>query len=359
MKKSRIKIDWKLIIPVILIVLMSLSVLFSLNPLYFRNQLITVLFSLLIFLFISQISYKDYRDLTLPLYVLSLILLIMVYMFGFESRGAVRWVDIFGVSLQASEIVKPISSLIFSSILARNLKKSIKVYLMALSFILPIFILVYLQPDLGSALVFAGVFMTALVIYGIPFSWLFVSSLPLIFASPLIFNNLLDYQKVRILTFLNPMLDPRGSSYNLIQAIIAVGSGGAFGKGIAEGTQSRLKFLPENHTDFIFASLSEKFGFLGSTVLIILFVFLLYRIYRIYTKCPDTYGKVFCICAFLFILIQFFTNIAMNLGLVPVVGITLPFVSYGGSSILSNFIFLGILSSISVRSENKGVLEIK
>lgn len=359
MNKTGIQIEWKLIIPVILIVLMSLTVLFSLNPIYFRNQFVVLFFSLVAFFIFSQISYQDFRKLTVPFYILSLILLFIVYLIGFESRGAVRWVEIFGISLQASEIVKPLMSVVLASILTRNSKKSFRIYTLALVSILPIFTLIYLQPDLGSALVFAGVYVIALVIYGIPMSWLFISFSPLILAIPLIWRSLLDYQKERIMTFFNPTFDPGGSSYNLIQAIIAVGSGGTFGRGITESTQSRLKFLPENHTDFIFASFSEKFGFFGSLLLIILFIFLLYQIYSTYLRCVDPFGKVFSICAFLFIIIQFFVNVGMNVGLVPVVGITLPFFSYGGSSLLSNFIILGILSSISIRTRKVEVLEIR
>lgn len=359
MNKNVLKIDWKLIIPAILLVFISLTVLFSLDPEYFKNQLIVFIFSFFIFIFISQISYQDYKSYTLLFYFFSLALLLLVYVAGFESRGAVRWVNVFGISLQASEIIKPTMSLVFAAVLSSYKVNNIRGYLLSLISIVPVFIMIYLQPDLGSALVFAGVFAAALVIYGIPISWLTVSMMPILLIIPVFFNNLMVYQRQRILTFLNPALDPKGSSYNLIQAIIAVGSGGMFGKGIAEGTQSRLKFLPENHTDFIFASFSEKFGFFGSLVLIILFLLLLYQIYAIYNKCEDIYGKIICICAFMFILIQFFVNIGMNLGLVPVVGITLPFVSYGGSSILSNFILLALVSSVSVRSRNTLVIEIK
>ncbi len=359
MRNKNPRFDWKLIIPAILIVLMGLTVLFSINPLFFKNQFLAFLLSIAVFLVFSQISYHDFRPLAVPIYIVSVVLLIIVFIIGFESRGAVRWVDIFGTSLQASEIVKPLMSLVLAAILAGSSNKKSKSYIVALLCMAPVFILIYFQPDLGSALLFAGVSMITLIVYGLSYLWILISLIPVIIAVPFIWGHLFDYQKLRIMTFIDPLMDPSGSSYNLIQAIIAVGSGGVFGKGISEGTQSRLKFLPENHTDFIFASLSEKLGFLGSIILISLFIYLLYRVYVIYSRTSDTFGQIFCICSFLFIIIQFFVNIGMNLGLVPIVGITLPFVSYGGSSLLSNFIILGILSSISTRNRKTNLLEIK
>ena len=201
--------------------------------------------------------------------------------------------------------------------------------------------------------------MITLFVYGIPMLWFVLTGLPFVISSSFIWNKLHDYQRQRVLTFLHPMNDPQGRSYNLIQAVIAVGSGMFFGKGIGEGTQSQLKFLPENHTDFIFASLAEKLGFLGTVIVLLAFIALLWRIYRIIMNVQDPFGKLFSIAAFLFLIVHFFVNIGMNVGLVPVVGVTLPFISYGGSSLLANFIMLGILSSISVASRKRETLQIK
>jgi rod shape determining protein RodA len=168
-----------------------------------------------------------------------------------------------------------------------------------------------------------------------------------------------DYQRQRLLTFLHPGSDPLGTSYNVVQALIAVGAGKMLGRGIGEGTQSGLRFLPERHTDFIFASISEGFGLVGAGIVIICFIYLLFRIYRVHLRSDDSFARVFCAGAFFFILIQFFVNIGMNLGILPVVGITLPFVSYGGSSLVSCAIFLGIISAIGRESLREKVLEIK
>jgi rod shape determining protein RodA len=359
MKNVLSHIDWWLLIPVLFLVIISLTILFSINPSYFRNQLFGLGISLFAFLLFSQISYRDFRQFSVPFYVTSIILLIIVLIIGIESRGAIRWFEVFGISLQASEIGKPLMSLALAGFLADNSNRRLSTYLLTLLYLAPAVFLIYLQPDLGNAILYMIVAILTLLIYGIPLIWFMVSIFPAFIFVPFLWNFMHDYQRQRILTFLNPMQDPRGSSYNLIQAIIAVGSGMLIGKGINEGTQSRLKFLPENHTDFIFASLAEKLGFLGSLIIIIFFIIFLYRIYIIINKSDDLFGKIFASSSFLFVLLQFFVNIGMNLGLVPVVGITLPFISYGGSSLLANFILLGILSSISTRNKKNEILEIR
>jgi rod shape determining protein RodA len=161
------------------------------------------------------------------------------------------------------------------------------------------------------------------------------------------------------MTFLNPTSDPLGISYNSIQAMIAVGSGTFLGKGLSEGTQSGLRFLPERQTDFIFATIAEGLGFLGALIIVLALLFLCYRVYLIFSATSDKFIKVFSACAFGIFLIPSFVNIGMNIGIVPIVGVTLPFVSFGGSSLLSNFIFLGILSSMSTSRKHKDVLEIR
>lgn len=352
------QLDWWLVAPVLFLMIISLTLLYSINPSYFQSQFMSLFISAIAFLLFSQISYKDFRSLSVSLYIFILILLVVVLIIGIESRGAVRWLAIFGRSFQASELGKPFISLALAGFLANNANRKIRTYIFPIVLLMPVVILIYLQPDLGNALLYIGVVLSVLVIYGMPLLWIVLGSLPLIIIMPLFWRFLHVYQRQRILTFLNPMEDPTGSSYNLIQAIIAVGSGMFLGKGFGEGTQSRLKFLPENHTDFIFASLAEKLGFLGSVLVLIIFAFFLYRIYRTFINCKDIFGKIFTACSFLFILFQFFVNIGMNLGLVPVVGVTLPFVSFGGSSLLANFITLGILSSISIRNTDKGILEI-
>lgn len=358
MKKTLPLFDFRLMAPVLFLITISLTILYSINPIYFWNQIVALILALLIFIIISQIAYTDYRNFTFIFYLGTLFLLTIVFFLGFESRGAVRWIEIFGFSFQSSEIAKPLLALVLASFLSRR-PGTLKTYMLVLIYFMPVFILIFLQPDLGNALLFLSVLIMTLLVNGLPILWFILSIVPLALTFPFIWNLLKDYQKLRVLTFLNPFYDPGGSSYNLIQAIIAVGSGGVIGKGIGEGTQSQLKFLPENHTDFIFASIAEKLGFLGSLFVVIFFILLLLRIYIIFLQAKDAYTRVLVASCFLFIIIQFFVNIGMNLGIVPIVGITLPFVSYGGSSLVASFIILGVLSSISVRNNRQEVLEIR
>ncbi len=353
------QIDWLLLAPISVLLIISLVVLQSINPAYLQSQLFSLTIAIVAFFVFSQIPYKDYQPYIIPFYIFTLILLLIIFIIGIESRGAIRWVEVFGIRLQPSEIGKPLLSLTFAGYLASRHFKSLRTYCIVLVFMLPIVSLVYYQPDLGNALLYLGVFILTLIIFGLPLLWIVVTYLPIILSVPFIWNILHEYQRQRVLTFLNPLRDPQGTSYNMIQAIIAVGSGMFLGKGLGEGTQSRLRFLPENHTDFIFASLGEKMGFLGSFLIIAAFIFLLFRILQIFRRTEDIFGKIFIICSFLFILLHFFVNVGMNLGLVPIVGVTLPFVSFGGSSLLANFITIGILSSISVGNRKVKILEIQ
>lgn len=357
-RRSFFNADWGLLTPVLILVILSLTTLFSMDSSLFKNQLIFFAFGIFAFLFFSQTNYKAVKFYALPIYIISVVLLIVVLVIGAETRGSVRWIDIFGFRIQFSEILKPFLAISLSSYLSLRNNYSLKTLLLAICFLMPIVFLVFLQPDLGNALIYFIVVITTLIVYGFPFRF-FLSGLAffLIF-SPVLWKLLHDYQKQRILTFLNPN-DPSGFSYNAIQSVIAVGSGMLFGRGLGLGTQSGLRFLPERHTDFIFATLSEELGMIGAILVVVAFAFLLYRIFTIFRLQEEMFGKTFSIIAFSLIFFQFFVNIGMNIGILPIVGITLPFISYGGSSLLSNLILLGILSSLSKGNSFHKVLEIK
>lgn len=357
--KTKFRIDLWLLVPAAVLIIISLTTLFSLDTAFFRNQLFSLVIALIAFFFFSQLNIDSVRQLKVPLYVISLILLSIVLVIGIESRGAVRWVDILGIRFQFSEILKPFLALVLASHISEIKRPNASSFFKIILFLLPVLLLIFLQPDLGSALLYAFVAIFVLIVVGFPLRWFALSLVPLILASPFIWLVLHDYQRQRILTFLHPKSDPLGSSYNSIQAMIAVGSGTFWGKGLSEGTQSALRFLPERHTDFIFATLAEGLGFIGATLVILALLALCYRIFMIFNDSKDMTSKVFAACACGFILIQGFVNIGMNIGILPIVGITLPFVSFGGSSLLSNFIFLGILSSISSVQKTKDVLEIR
>jgi rod shape determining protein RodA len=358
MKSKFFAIDWWLLLPSLILLLISLVTLSSIQADLFRNQLFSIGVALAFFLFFSQTHYETLKSLSLPMYILSLVVLTIVLIIGFEARGAVRWVEVFGISIQFSEFFKPLLAISFATFLSSQSNKSARTYLISLALLLPIMLIIFFQPDLGNALIYGFVALFTLFVYGIPILWFIISAVPLILVSPILWTFLHDYQRQRVLTFFSPTNDPLGTSYNVIQAIIAVGSGSMFGKGLSEGTQSALKFLPERHTDFIFATATEGLGFIGGLIIVGLFALLLWRIFWIYQQTNEMFGKLFAVTAFLLIFIHFFVNIGMNIGIVPVVGVTLPFVSYGGSSLVSNFILLGILSSLSTSRRSAEVLEI-
>ncbi len=351
-------IDWGLLAPSLILVALSLTTLASVNLILFKSQLIYFFISISIFLLFCQINYRVLEFYTLPIYLFSVIILLFVLVIGIESRGAVRWFDILGLRIQFSEILKPFLAISFSSFLSQR-SQSIETFGIVFLLAFPIVLLIALQPDLGNSIVYLLSMILTLVIVGFSLAWFSIGVLGIAILSPILWKFMHEYQKQRIISFIHPSNDPLGLSYNAIQAVIAVGSGGFLGKGLGEGTQSSLFFLPERHTDFIFATLSEGLGLLGASLVIIAFAFLLYRIYVIFSESDDLFIRIFTSISFVLILFQMFVNIGMNIGIIPIVGIALPFVSYGGSSLLSNFILLGMLSSVARVGKDRGVLEIK
>lgn len=358
MKRIFGTVDRTLLLPIFVLQFLSLTTLFSIDASLFRSQLLFFVFSLFVCLVISQIDFAQLEFFTLPFYLLSIVLLLFVFAIGISSHGAVRWLDIFGFRIQFSEILKPflITSLSFFLL---GKKKSMTTILKVFILLAPIFMIIFFQPDLGNALLYLLVIVAGLLTLNFPFRFFLLGTA--IFASlfPFLWHFLHTYQKQRLLTFIHPANDPLGNSYNAAQSLIAVGSGGFFGKGFGETTQSGLRFLPERHTDFIFATISEALGLFGALIVLLSISFLLYRIYLLFMKLPMSSAKIFVIFAFFLLLLQSFINMAMNMGTMPIVGIALPFVSYGGSSLLSNFILIGLLLSLSRGVGENSVLEIR
>jgi len=359
MRNSLWNIDLGLVVPVFVLIVLSLTALFSINFNLFRNQLIFVLIGILAFIFFSQVNYKIIQLYGTPIYIVSLVLLILVLILGIESRGAIRWIEIAGFRIQFSEILKPFLAISLSSFLVNRKNYSFVSFFWIAIFLIIVASLIFFQPDLGSALIYVLVTILTLIFFGFPIKFFLAGFVFFAASLPLIWIILRDYQKDRILTFLNLTKDPLGTSYNAIQSIIAIGSGMLVGRGLGQGTQSGLSFLPERHTDFIFATISEQLGFIGSFLIVICFSILLYKIFRIMQNCEDSFCKIFIATSFFIILVQFFLNVGMNSGLLPIVGVTLPFVSYGGSSLLSSFILLGLISSVQKGAKERKVLEIR
>ena len=358
-RNKSLGIDWFLVLPVVILIAISLVTLISLNFSFFQSQLIFFIVGIFAFFFFSQTNYKILGIYSKPIYIISLILLLLVLFLGIESRGAIRWIEILGFRFQFSEILKPFLAVSFASFLIEKKRYNLNSFLNIFLFLFPIALLIFLQPDLGDALIYVGVVLAVVIYLGFSIKYFVALFAPLFVVMPLIWSILHDYQKQRVLTFLDPGKDPLGTSYNVIQSVIAVGSGMLMGKGLGQGTQSGLRFLPERHTDFIFATISEQLGFIGAIIILICFGFILYKIYQIFLNTNDKFCKTFSVIVFFSFLIQIFVNVGMNMGIIPIVGVTLPFVSYGGSSLLSNFIFLGLLSSINRDSKENEVLEIR
>lgn len=340
--------DWVLITCVILLCGFGTAIIGSVAPSLLPAQIIFYLLGLGLMVLFSRIDYQIYAPLAKLIYLGSLFLLLLTLFVGWESRGAVRWISFLGFRLQFSEILKPFLVASLSAFLTKSWVKA------GLLGIIPIF-LIFEQPDLGSALVYFLGLGGMVFVSGINLFYILVAAAAGVVFFPVIWHFLATYQKNRLLTFLNPSLDPLGASYNAIQALIAVGSGQLWGWGLGRGTQSQLLFLPEHHTDFVFASVAEELGFLGAGVMLFVYFVLVWRLLSISARSPDLFGRILGTGLTLIILGQVGINIGMNLGIVPVTGITLPLVSYGGSSVLATFISLGIMQNIRascLRSEN-------
>lgn len=353
------RINFSLLIPAILLVFISLATLFSIDKAFFYQQSVFFGISMVFYFLFLNIDYKVFSQYPKIVYAGIVILLISVLLLGESVNGARAWFNFFGVHLQPSEVIKPFFIIIIAHFLAELKVKPLVKYFLSFLIFLPIFFLIYKQPDLGMGIMYLGGLLGMLLMYGFPIRYYLLSLIIGILPLPFLYQFLANYQKERILTFFNTTSDPTGSSYNVIQALISIGSGGIFGKGLGEGTQSVLRFLPERHTDFIFASISEGLGFIGGMTVICLLCFFLYRLYAVSRRIESQFSYLIVIGFFFLFLTQILVNIGMNMGLVPVTGITLPFISYGGSSLLTSFIILGIISSITYEyKRNSKTLEI-
>ena len=346
-------IDWSLyLVPLILAILgivIIFSVTFQNHPAVMISQIVYLVLGIGIAIFLSFLDYRVLRGFSFFLYIIIIGLLILVLVFSNRTFGANRWID-FGVfQLQPSEIGKLIILLFLARFFTEKEEFKITDLLLLLVIIgVPIF-LILLQPDFGTAMVFLVILIVLLAFSKFPKIILAGILAAIIICAPIGWHFLKGYQKQRIYTFINPAHDPYGSGYNVTQAKITVGSGGLWGQGIGKGTQIQLNFLPVAHTDFIFASTAEALGFVGSSMIIVLLIFLVTRIISLARISKDSFGFYIAIGWGFLLLFQIFINIGMNLGIVPVTGIPLPFVSFGGSAMITNLAAIGILQSIYLR----------
>jgi len=319
---------------------------------YFSRQLVWALLGLVAMLIAVLIDYRFVEAYAYQLYGVTLFLLVFLLFSGKEVHGSQRWIHLMGVQVQPSEFVK-LSTLF---VLARFLDDigdrihEVKFLVVALLLAGVPTGLILLQPDLGTALVLIVLLAGMLFAAGIKRSHFAFLAAAGIAGIPIFWQFLKGYQKARLLAFVNPDLDPLGISYQVIQSQIAVGSGGLIGKGWLAGTQSQLNFLPEQHTDFIFSVFAEQWGFLGACLLILLYLGLLFQAIKIADTARDFQGSMLAVGIIVIIVFQVLVNLLMTVGLCPVTGIPLPFMSYGGSNLLTMMTCIGILLGIRMRS---------
>jgi rod shape determining protein RodA len=332
----------------------------SLSNTFWIKQAIWLLLSLILAIFMANFNYHHFWDLAWFLYVSSVILLFLVLVVGVERSGAKRWFDLGIFSLQPSELVK-ISIIIilaryFTRLMSYHFSESIYhsgFFIFFKMMLVPIFLVmlpavfIIKQPDLGSGIVLIPILFAIIFCAQVPKR--FIASVVLLGAAviPFFWHFLKAYQKSRFLVFLDPNIDPLGAGYTITQSKIAIGSGKLLGKGWLAGTQNQLNFLPERHTDFIFSIIAEEWGFIGSAVILFLLFFLIWRMIDIASKANDPFGRLISVGVIAFFSFQILINIAMTSGIMPVVGLPLPFVSYGGSSLLLSYFCIGLMLNIS------------
>ncbi len=350
MKSRFLQIDWLLVlflVPVLFAGLVTMKSFTSVTP-YFSHQFVFIGISFLIFFLFSLIDFRFLRrtDVLVIIFLFFISLLILVLFAGHTSNGAKSWFD-FGVfSFQPSDMMKLVLILVLAKYFSRRhveIRNIKHIFISAIYAIVP-FTLVFLQPDFGSAMIIFFIWFGMTLVSGISKKHLFmVMGLGVLAFAMLWMFVFVPYQKARVLNFVYPLADVRGSGYNVYQSTIAVGSGQIFGKGVGFGTQSRLQFLPEYQTDFVFAAFAEEWGFAGVVLLFILIGLILWRILRTAMLGATNFEILFGIGLTIYIASHMIINIGMNIGLMPVTGITMPFMSYGGSHLVTEFVGLGIL----------------
>jgi rod shape determining protein RodA len=343
-------LDLPLLMGIVALIVTSLFILYSASGqdmTMIWKQTIRFVVALVIMVALAQVNSNTLKRWTPYIYVIGVLLLVAVLIAGQIGKGAQRWLDFGLFRFQPSEIMKLAIPLMVSWYLSEYpLPPDGKRLAIAMMIIAIPFILIAKQPDLGTSLLVAGAGFFALVFAGL--SWKILTGFGILGAAsaPVAWYLMHDYQRQRVLTFLNPEQDPLGSGYHIIQSKIAIGSGGLYGKGWLNGTQSQLDFLPERSTDFIFSAYAEEFGFIGVLVLLAIYLFILFRGLLIAVQAQDTFTRLLAGSLTMTFFIYVFVNIGMVTGLLPVVGLPLPLVSYGGTSVVTLMASFGILMSI-------------
>ena len=351
-------LDFILLFSILLLGFISLGTMYSTEggQILFHTKSHFFKFSIfiLLMLIISFFNIRYWFSLGYLSYLAIVGMLFWTMYFGITASGSQRWIDLYFINIQPSELMKVFIILCLAKFFHRKRLENVNSFYSVIISLIIIFLpmsLVIIQPDLGTALLIAISGIIVLWFAGLNHKYFFYSFLLSLISLPFIISFLQPYQKLRVLTFLNPDRDPLGAGYQIIQSKIAVGSGGLFGKGFLKGTQSYLEFLPEKHTDFIFTLFSEEFGFFGSVLLLLIYAVIIYRVIKIGIISRSYFAKLFCYSFGASLFVYIVINMSMVLGLLPIVGSPLPIMSYGGSSMLATMIGFGIVMSAKIHSK--------
>lgn len=346
---SKIHLDWPLLVGVILLSILGILILYSAKPEIdvIQKQALRFMLACGIMVFIAQVPPRFFSRLAPWLYGAGLMMLITVLVIGHVSKGGQRWLDLWFVRFQPAELMKiAVPMMIAKYFNEHTLPPKASTLFIPLALILIPTLLIAKQPDLGTALLILSSGLLVIFFSGISWKILFSLASLVTLCLPTLWFFMRDYQRQRILVLLDPERDPLGSGYQIIQSKIAIGSGGFYGKGWLNGTQSNLEFLPERTTDFIFAVFSEEFGLVGCLILLLLYLCIIIRGIYISVQAQNTFGRLLAGSLIMTLFVYVFVNIGMVTGILPVVGIPLPLVSYGGTSLVTLMASFGILMSI-------------
>jgi len=346
--------DWVLLATVLLLIIYGIAMISSATrgtqdlADYWRRQALFAATGLILLILVAAFDYRFYENLHRPLYATIIVLLVVVFVVGEITQGVQRWIGT--RAIQPSELAKVVVIIGLAKLLADRDGEmgQFRHLLISLGYVLLPTILIYLQPALSTALMLAFIWLAMVLMAGVRVMHLGTLAVAGVLASPLIWFTLQEYMRERILLFVDPQGNPE-DYYNVEQALISIGSGGWLGKGFGNGTQSQLHFLRVRHTDFIFSVIGEELGLLGAIVLFALFTILLWRILRVAAIAQDPFGRFICVGVASVVFLQTMVNIGVNLGLLPVTGLPLPLVSYGGSSLWTFLIALGLVESVAMR----------
>lgn len=352
------RFDWPLLIAVFLLFCLGLAAIYSVNLSQsgvnftdLNKQVIFGIIGFFVLIVCGLINYSSWRVYSRTLFVAMFLILLLVLFFGSVIRGTKGWFLFGGFGFQPAELAKVVLIIVLAKFFCNRFQRfqAAKHILVSAFFCLVLALPIMLQPDFGSAMILFAIWFTLLILTKLKKRYLILLLIIFIIFSIVGWNLVLkDYQRERVLVFLNPRHDPFGSGYNVTQSVIAVGSGGLFGRGLGFGSQSQLKFIPEAQTDFIFAVIAEELGLLGVSIVLGLWAIVFYRLLQIAKRARDDFGLFLVLGAATLFFLHVFVNIGMNLGIMPVMGISAPFLSYGGSFLIISMILVGFAESVTV-----------